>query len=275
MLNNPMLKNMLTQSFNRASRESGKDCLINYIWINKSPDSQFRHVECTVSFKHIDCAHDVARNYPDARIKIWLDYKFLDKRSVNCLNEHHKRFAPPNVELCDLNIIPQYGRDPDLFGPNANKNIWARVDVARLIVLKHVLKKEPEPYAIYADFDVQDPKLAKAKALMDKNGLALATTGAHINLAHMLVNFLPGILENGYFAFKKDPKGRKFLHTLLSRTFTCATRDSSGYTPFVTLASQWAVKHDTTPKQMAVNRVLFSMGYHIPHQQKYFDWKWN
>ncbi|WP_435641936.1 hypothetical protein [Micavibrio aeruginosavorus] len=278
MLNTRMLKNMLKQSFNRASRDSGKDCLINYVWINKSPDEPDRKAACSVSFKHIDCAHENARLYPDARIKIWIDYRFLDERSIACLREHHTRFSPPNVEWGDLNDIPQYHNDDAMFSPDSDKNIWARVDLARLIVLKHVLKTAPQPYAFYADFDVKDAKLDKAKAIMDQYGLALGTTGAIKSFGHMLnpVNFFPGMLENGYFAFKKGPDGRKFLHTLLSHTFASATREITGYTPFSQLARDWGRRHDMSPtKKLAVSRVLYDMGYKIPENPRYKDWNWN
>lgn len=270
-----MFQKTLKDIFNLFSSDKGKDCLINYVWINEAPDTPDRNAACTVSFKHIDCAHENAQRYPDARIKIWIDFKFLDDRSVACLHKHHSHFAPANVELCDLNDIPQYRKDEEIFGRNTKKFIWARVDTARLIVLKHVLKTEPEPYTIYADFDVKDAKVGKAKKVLDKHGLAVGTTGAYRSLSHILIDFIPGIIENGYFAIKKGRDGRKFLHTLLARTFANATRNQNGYSQLSRLTAEWGLIKKTSTKHLTVPRVLFDMGYAIPDKKRYKNWEWN
>ena len=270
-----MLKKVLTLAFNSASRDKGKNCLINYVWINKEMDSGDRKAMCSVSFKHIDCAYKNARKYPDARVKIWIDYRFLDERSKECLQNHHDMFAPKNVEFCDLNDIESY-RENETFKPGTTKDIWGRVDLARLIVLDHVLKNEPEPHVFYADFDVPDMKIEDARRLMDTHGLALGTTGAeHGPLGRILLSD-HDLLENGYFAFKKSENGAGFLKDLLAKTFERYGQDPNGYYAFRNLAREWAEKHAIGDKKnLAVRSVLYAMGYKIPDNRRYRRLNWN
>ncbi len=270
-----MLLRLLRSRFKSASLDSGKDCVINYVWLNKYPDTDGRAHRCSVSFKHLDCAYENARKYPDARVKIWVDYNLLDARSRDCLQEHFDRFAPKNAELVDINDILEF-RNSKVFQPETLGSLWARVDLARLIVLDHVLKNEPERHAIYADFDVPDVKVRKAKIKMGQYGLALGTTGAGM-LSRIWDKMMAGELENGYFAFRRDSRGLEFLTKLINKTFESANSGNNGYAAFSAAAGEWARTRDDVKhkRSMAVPAVLYSMGYKIPEKPRYQEWKWN
>lgn len=270
-----MVKRLLKKAFTEAALDSGKDCLVNYVWINRDRDSSERKPSCSVSFKHLDCAYENARNYADARVKIWIDYRFLDERSRASLQTHYERFAPDNVELCDLNDIPDYTND-DMFKPGTTTGLWLRVDLARLLVLDHALKQEPENHVIYADFDVPDVKVNTAKKVMKKHGLALGSTGASKWPLGRVFKGAFSMLENGYFAFKKDPKGQQFLKNLLLTSFDRAREGcGDGFGAFNRVVEEWCDLHKVKGKEVAVPGVLYSMGYKIPDKRCYKTWNWN
>jgi hypothetical protein len=271
-----MLGKTLKSLFNGlAAPYRGDDCLVNYVWINMEPDRADRKAKCSVSLKHLDRAYMNARYYPDARFKIWVDFRFLDERSRTCLREHAQRFAPANAALCDLNDIAPYHNDK-LFAPDgaALKSVWPRVDYARLIVLEHVLKTEPQRYALYADFDVTDVRLRAAVEKMEQYGTALATTGASRFFGGRL-NIFEGMLENGYYAFRKGSEAEKLLKSLRRKTGRAAGVGQNGFGPFTELVGEWAKTHKTPTSKMTIPRVLYDMGYEIPDKRCYKEWQWN
>lgn len=260
-----------------ASLETGKDCLVNYVWINKEADRKDREAACSVSLKNVDGAYDNARRYPGARFKVWFDFALLDERSRGCLRDHYERFAPGNVTLCDLNEIPQY-RDSEIFTPGTARSLWARVDLARVVVLDFVLQAEPEKYALYSDFDVKDISLRDAKVKMDEYGLALATIAIQDNaVCKYTVTTSCGPLENSYFGFSRDERGQAYLKNLLSATLTDAQSNQNGFCALVNSFSKWSAKRH--PGKLAVEfivpRILNSQNYKIPDKDIYREWGWN
>lgn len=255
-----MLKIIMTRN--------GEKYIVNYVWINSRPDQPGRAEECSVSLKHLDRAYENARSYPSAQFNVWVDYNFLDERSRKRLEAHNNQCAPPNVELRDLNDIPAY-REAKIFKPGVARNIWMRVDLARVIVLDHVLESGEARYALYADFDTPDVRLNEARLRMDKYGVALGTTGANKENEG-------GAVENGYFGFQRKKDGPKFVRGLLASTFRAAACDKmNGYSAFRQLSGEWASARKTGWQEMTVHKVLYSMGYTIPDVDCYRAWKWN
>jgi len=264
-----MLIKYLVDKFSKA-QESGKDCLVNYVWINEFKDNDKRVPECSIPLSYIDRAYKNARRYPHAQFKIWVDYRYLDKRSVNCLSEHYKRYAPGNVILCDLSTIPAY-HENSLFHPEKPRSVWARADLARVIVMHHAVQNEPQPFSIYADFDVEDVRLYEAKQKMEQYGMALGTA-REFNWFFSSYE----ILENSYFAFPKGNQAKANLGDMLSRTLESASKDGNGFQPLLHLAREWAdEKKRDLIGDLSLRGVSHCMGYEMPRNRRYTRLNWN
>lgn len=252
---------------------------MNYVWINKETSILKRPATCSVSLKHIDEAHKNAYRYPDAAIDIWVDYDLLDNHSEQVLHQHHEKYAPSNVRLCDLSDIPQYKKYADIFREHSCIGgrmhykkmypIWSRVDIARLIVLKHSLKNTPETNCFYADFDVPDLKIKEATDILSTHSIALGST---ITLENLVFKNKHQI-ENGYIAFKKDRDGRKALHRLLAMTL--AHGGVNGYAAFLSFVDRLKEENTFPINDIIVKRVLFQQGYTIPDKKNYKEFDLN
>lgn len=266
---------VLKDIFNKVS-DAGHDFTVNYVWINTRADTATRYAPCTVPLKHLDCAYANARRYPNARFMIWFDDMLIDDRTRKYIEDHRRKNAPANVSFRNLSEIGPYRSCAAFRDGDTLKDIWARVDFARLLVLQYVLREEPENNAVYADFDVRDVKLRQAKMKIDTYGFALGTTGGSPTLLGRTVGLIGDTLmkmdyvtENGYFAFSRKPAGRALLDHLSDKTFYEAAANRNGFAMLQDVIANWAAKNDIMQQAPAVRRVSYSQGYKIPDNPAY------
>jgi hypothetical protein len=130
--------------------------------------------------------------------------------------------------LRDVAKIKEYD---DIFGAEKPKHIWARVDLARLLVLEHQLKEgnNSKRLQLYSDFDVEDLKLRckHMKNALSRHGMYFGRTLG-----------VSGMLENGYMCFGQD--GRDFLENkLIPKTVEAALADNNGWRTLVQTHQDW------------------------------------
>jgi len=245
-------------------------CVLNYLWLNPQRPIANNAPHGGVPPEALERMFENARRYPQARVILWLEgeYDFM---------------RPDNVEL--RNITPQllnknmYERDgymysspqvfPAFFSSNNPGNIWSRVDMARLLMLRHCFETMPVQDVFYADFDTADVKLDAPEVLkfLDKDGFVLAkTTG--------------GMLENGYFGLRRG-EGEVFLNKCLLPAstwdlgYTAKTPDAAGQftkdgrplntgwpTMFMAVG-KWAKQKGRNPNHYGV-QLLEKQGYRLP-----------
>ena len=176
---------------------------INYVWINEEKtDVADREVTSAINHTYIDVALENAKANPDANLNIWVDFKLLDPTSEFFLTSHLYLMGTSNVTLRNIRVLPDYDNDP-IFDTSNPKDIWARVDYARVLVLKESLSEaEPDDLVIYSDFDAEDLALkdSELKRTLQFHDMAFAAT-------------IDG-LENGFMAFKKTETNVALVHTL-------------------------------------------------------------
>ncbi len=239
---------------------------VNYVWINEDEGAK-DGVSCAVPLRYMDIAYENAIKYPQAQFTIWLDHALFDPMTHFMMMSHGYLNAPSNVEFKNLRDIKAYAQC-DVYDIEKPKNIWARVDLARLLVLQHQLSDENNKadYQIYSDFDVPDVRLDcdRMFSIMHKHGLFVGETLKY------------NILENGYLGFDKD-QGRDFLESrLLPRAINSAKAGLDGYKPLYKTLHSWMVDQGfwyfrgrvCAPRQEV-------MGYKVPDNPVYTDNKIN
>lgn len=273
--------------FLSASQKLKDRSIINYVWINKDPDTKnaveksslsnfidFFLVKdpadlekedgplCSVPLRAFDKAFENARRYPNAKFQIWVDYLFLNDSSRFFLQSHVYMAAPDNVRLCDINDIPSYAARRDIFAPEADYHIWSRVDLARLLVVDHCLKKaQGHELVVYADFDIEDVRLdsLKLKACLEKYGFIF---GATRDL----------YVENSFMAFRTG-EGENFLHSfLLPSTVKQAEWKQDGYMPMCDSLKIWGDQKGFDGRSRDISlHIARGSGYQIPENPFYIE----
>ena len=182
------------------------DFIVNYVWINEDvfsipSDDDHRAPLCGIPLHYIDQTINNAMRYPDTIFQIWIDPRFLtDTPSIFLLESHlYMRGQIDNIRIRDLNDIDAYKHDPDnFFSPEQGNSIWARVDLARLLVLRHVLDERDSgnKIALYADFDIHDV-FQETYALRH----AIANHGFAVGSVTVIDSEEYLSIENGFMAF--------------------------------------------------------------------------
>ena len=136
--------------------------IVNYVWINKVKFPQDNTGDsnklCGVPLHYLDKTIHNAKRYPHAQFNIWIDWRYLDQSSRFWVDSYIYSQNCSNINACDLVNIPSYSCE-DNFSPNRGKDIWARVDYARLLVLQHVLNHNRWSQVFYRDFDANDVEI--------------------------------------------------------------------------------------------------------------------
>ncbi len=193
--------------------------IANYVWINKQPCAEPTEDDalCGVPLHYFDKAYENAKKHPDVTFNLWVDFNFLDLSSRFFIESHAYLFAPNNLNLRSLHEIDDYKNDPR-FAVNTKENIWARVDLARLLVLSHCFKTTASKQVFYTDFDLDDIQVldeAVQNSLSIHNMVFGKTKSHHI--------------ENGYMGFQIG-KGADFLNSILiPRTKEESRGEKNGY----------------------------------------------
>lgn len=166
---------------------------VNYVWMEQN-----REAPSPIPTYFFRRLQDNAERYPKANFQLWVESD----------QSHEPYDKPANVEIHQLNEVPSFSTSPTL---QAKKDIWPRVDMARLLVLQHVLDTTRFVTAAYADFDIPDVQLCSTalQARLERFGLALGGT----------VDPSTGVLitpfHNGYMAFQSH--GKKILDYVIAR----------------------------------------------------------
>lgn len=156
--------------------------IANYIWMRK--DRQTPHVIPSHFFCNMQ--RNAAR-YAHAVFNLWVE----DPEACEAYA------IPENTTIHDLRSLLEFSKIPILASDQA-EHIWAKVDIARLLVLKQTLLSPDCTVSLYTDFDIED--------------IAIYNAGFQKRLAHYGVviggSFNPNDpatvhrrAENGYMAF--------------------------------------------------------------------------
>ena len=238
---------------------------LNYVWINKHPFESRDNELCGVPLKYLDRAIANANRYPHTKVNIWLDFDLLDASSLFFVASHSYLFGDNslNITIRNLHEIPKYRKD-QVFQPKGEEltDIWARVDYARLLVLRHVLKHDDVTDAFYSDFDVKDTNIQcdHVKACMNKYGLIF---GGVKN----------GQRENGFLGFRSD-EPTDFLERLIKTTRKMAKQGDDGFGVYSNAIRRWE-KITRAQHYYALNKVLDRCGEVIPNNDLYIETKIN
>ncbi len=138
--------------------------MVNYLWIFKDkiyqdPDGD-EDTLSKVPLSEIAQAIDNANMYPDADVKIWLDFTQLDPMTKFWVESFvYDGATHKNIEVCDLNDIPEY-RYSEVMHPDPEDyrmpGIWEQVDLAKLYVIDHAFRTTGARDVYFADFDIED-----------------------------------------------------------------------------------------------------------------------
>tara|TARA_R110002126_G_scaffold13118_3_gene56541 strand:- start:57773 stop:58594 length:822 start_codon:yes stop_codon:yes gene_type:complete len=199
---------------------------VNYVWINdQKQEPNEGGAACSMPLKLLDRVFNNANKYPDAQYNIWVDRDLMDPLSHFFIVSHAYLASANNVKFRSLRDVAKINEYDDIFGEKKPKHIWARVDLARILVLEHQLKENPDPLRLqlYSDFDVKDLKLRckHMKNTLNRHGMFFGRTLG-----------VSAMLENGYMCFGQN--GRDFLEgKLLPKTMEAVHADNNGWKALV------------------------------------------
>ena len=245
---------------------------VNYVWINKdcpaglkakpSSGCDEKQPSCSVPLNHLDKAYENAKRYPAADFTIWYDKAMMDPLSEFFMISHSYLNAPSNVVFKDLRMLGTYNA-LDVFNVYEPKDIWARVDLARLLVLQHGLNQtKTRDYQLYSDFDVEDVRLNSTHmqySLRDE-GLFLGATLEH------------NMLENGYMCFDKNAGAAYLKDRLIPSTLDTSNRNENGWRVYLSVFREWAEQRgykNQYQKLKLVGRRQLGTGYELPENENY------
>ncbi len=226
----------IAQAWGRAQTERlGRHVVVNYLWITQKR-SEYEPVPlCSMPLESLHRAIENANRYPNAFFSLWLDPKTLDDSSRFFVTSYIYAHAQHrNLNIQNLRDIPAYAENP-IFNPDKNHDIWARCDLARYLVLAHVLTMPMTDYAIYSDLDMKDVCVDEACRIMDIHGLAIAAyRDAHAN------GLVDEGLENGYLGVSRHaPRALTALGRLIQHVTEDAQRGYHGFNSFINAACDY------------------------------------
>lgn len=262
-----------------AERVAEKNCVVNYVWINKDRFApQEGEPPCGVPLHYVDEAIANARRYPQAQFQVWVDSRFLDKSSTMTIVDDHIRAAGiENLAVRDLSTvgkdkrhgITDYEASP-YFSMDSGVPVWHRVDVARLMVTEHTLQEKPGHIAVYADFDVVDVRLGD-KAFMSavtNHGFVLGSTKEPGKEAWP---------ENGYFAFSGTENARGLLSSIMHNVYEATAQGvklerNDVFNAYFKAILDYCEERKIEDRQgLLLTGVLEPTQYVIPHNPRYKD----
>jgi len=170
-----------------------KKPIINYVWmqfekgrIQPLPSHLFYNVQQN------------AKRYPARKFIVWV-------QDSAAIGPYH---IPENVEIRTLDSIRGFS-DMPVMKLNGEEYGWAKVDTARLLVIRHILENE-NCAAIYSDMDVPDVRVdaSPLHLRLRKYGIAIGASfkGASFKGAKPSRKNIGKSSENGYIAFTNGTK---------------------------------------------------------------------
>ncbi|MFN3700663.1 MAG: hypothetical protein ACK4VI_03970 [Alphaproteobacteria bacterium] len=276
-----MVKAFLKQSFRRRSNPIPvEDIVLNYVWINRAPfqpDISNKNAPlCGVPLECVDNVILNAKRYPQTKVMLWLDKSLLDDMSLFWVSSHIYNAGIKNVQIRDLAEIPSFRDNAVLFDwrrdisklaekkartEDEKHNIWGRVDLARLLAVRHVLE-EGAQYALYTDFDNQetflDDPLMTQKLLRNQ-------------MVYGLTRDKRKIFENSYFAFGANILKTGFLNEMIDETILDVGKGENGYGAYYVHINHYTALSflDYDGFELGFPAVAHPMGYKIPKPKEY------
>ncbi|MBN8520441.1 MAG: hypothetical protein J0L77_00900 [Alphaproteobacteria bacterium] len=250
------------QAWGHAQAEQpSRKVIVNYLWINKNRPADEPAPLCSVPLESVHRALENANRYPNASFSLWLDPKTLDDSSRFFVASYiYAHSQHRNVNIQNLRDIPAYAGNP-IFRPEKNHDIWARCDLARYLVLQHILNVMKPDYAIYSDLDMKDVCIEEACRIMDVHGLAIA---AYRHIEYGLV--FKG-LENSYLAISRHvTQGIDTLNSLIEYGQRDAREGDNGYNSFIYLVREHFDNSLETQQQAFVSCLTLPMGARLPER---------
>ncbi len=206
----------VTQIFRDACYTRQK--VVNYMWLSNKPETPSseaarnpllsRHSE-RVAALYIGNFLTIAGMTPDADFVLWVDHALLSEASIRFLTDMCRTAETKNVYVRDLKEIAKYRALP-LFQAGTDSNdapdspLWKKVDLARLLVLEHVLATTRVQQVFYSDMDIVDPQVStpQMQKILDGHGMAFVKIVRHTGSN-------PSYLENSFTGLTRQ--GEAFL----------------------------------------------------------------
>lgn len=241
---------------------SPSKCEVNHVWINREAHApEGSDISCGVPLRYLDKVFKNAEKYKDAQFNVWIDKNLLDGLSLFFVDSHaYMQKGIENLSIRSLRDIEEYDQFP-LFNNPDKSNLFLRTDLARLIVMKHVMENSDKKIVMYSDFDADDVSLGNpdVQARLDTFGMSFCDTECG--------------LTNGYIALDRN-RGKEFLtNNLIPHTKDAV---SKGHDTIIALRNcldkwmrdtgMWDVRHNCdneSYKDLAVN-VLRELNYQTP-----------
>ncbi|HEY8963415.1 MAG TPA: hypothetical protein VIN59_03005 [Alphaproteobacteria bacterium] len=249
----------------RAARKNKGRQILNYLWVcHERPYALNFDAMCHVPLNAMDNVFENAKKYPDAQVCLWMNLDEMNDTTRYFVQSHFYLFAPDNVRLCNLLDIPAYRHSP-MLKPNyeipeedgfiCRPGTLAKVDLARLYVIKHCFETTSACDVFYSDMDVKDAQLNAPRhtRCLKTFGMVFAKTWDGI--------------ENGYMAFRRDSKGQAFLtESLIGRTEERLSKGLGGWHALKDGLDAWGKKTGIWLLQWRLAVMP------IPHSGKPMEW---
>jgi len=244
--------------------------IVNYVWINDTPFTPDINDQdsllCGVPLHYIDRVITNATRYPDAKFNIWFDFEFLDETSRLFIDSAVYFSRCKNIIIRNLRDIHLYANQ-DIFATTAAYEhpsgyfgkqphcIYARADLARVIVLKHLTDLNPYTPVFYCDFDVENISIENERVTskLDEHGMVFGNTE-------------DDAIENGYMAFIASNLTEDVyfncgtIQLLLQQTQHAASLNKNGWRPLREIIACRSSSVD----EVTVDGLLKPRGYKIP-----------
>lgn len=220
---------------------------VNYVWISKEP---IKAGQEPIPLRNLERAFDNAERYPNASFIVWSDSRMIDECAQSTLADIFNKYAPDNMISRDLRDIPFYNACP-IFN-SGQFDIWAKVDLARLVVLEHGFYTLPHDTMFYADFDLENVRVSDPEitALLDEYGMVFGATREEA-------------IENGYMGFRGGA-GRSFLiEKLIPNTLVDTSLNGNGFPAMLRSLKEWSGSNDFGSFYHLAIEVLEPRGYKI------------
>lgn len=264
------------------TKDASQRPLVNYVWItSRKPTPSPYNKECAVELANIESAVSNANRHPEADFQLWLDKKVLDDYSLFCIDYFlHGRTFYKNIKIADLQTIPDYANDPfftpleptdpgyavEAFCRVGPRNVYARADYARILVLDHCLITQPErPQIIYSDIDCPSLRLTEVSDRIRRHGIA--------------INGLGGGISNGYIGLDPNyPDLRRHFETLKQQSTAVAHQNGLGYSEFGNFLEALGVNLEDVGIQQLLPRIGHEMPHHdykLASTRQFKTWKKN
>jgi len=170
---------------------------LNHVWIQAVRLQKQDALSCPIPDALIENTRINAAANIGVPVNIWVDLCGVGETDSDVITMLNAQESAPNITYRSLDEITRYKTDPlfKIKPQDQEKIIWEQVDVARLLVLEHMLDSSKEA-AIYSDMDMnlQDSRFHKALGILEEFGAVVMELHDH------------GGLENGFFGFKQSKK---------------------------------------------------------------------